>query len=118
VSLGIVSQRPAELSATSLSQFGTIIALRMSNERDQAFVRNVLPDGSEWLISSLPALATGEAVVIGEGVAVPMRIRFSELQTAHQPASQTPAFSRAWDDDVPGGETLDEVVTRWRSLRR
>jgi uncharacterized protein len=118
VSLGLVSQRPAELSATSLSQCGTIIALRMSNERDQAFVRSVLPDGSEWLISSLPALATGEAVVIGEGVAVPMRIRFDELDAVHQPASQTPAFSRAWREETKGAQAIDDTVGHWRSLRR
>lgn len=118
VSLCLVSQRPAELSATSLSQCGTIVALRMSNERDQTFVRNVLPDGSEWLIRSLPALGTGEAVVIGEGVSVPMQIHFDTLEPRHQPASQTPAFSRAWLDDAPGPEVLKDTVTRWRHLRR
>jgi hypothetical protein len=118
ISLCLVSQRPAELSPTSLSQCGTIIALRMSNERDQAFVRNVLPDGSEWLIRSLPALGTGEAVVIGEGASVPMQIQFMELDPAHQPASQTPAFSRAWSDELPGPESLEATVRRWRHLRR
>lgn len=118
VSLGLVSQRPAELSPTSLSQCGTIIALRMSNERDQAFVRNVLPDGSDWLIRTLPALSTGEAVVIGEGASVPMQVQLSQLDPAHQPASQTPAFSRAWRDASPGPESLAATVGRWRHLRR
>ncbi len=118
VSLCLVSQRPAELAPTSLSQCGTIIALRMSNERDQTFVRNVLPDGSEWLIRSLPALATGEAVVIGEGVSVPMQIHFDSLEPERQPASHTPAFSRAWQEDGPGPEALKDTVTRWRHLRR
>ena len=59
VSLCLVSQRPAELSASSLAQCGTIMALRLSNERDQHFVRNALPDGFDWLIGALPALGTG-----------------------------------------------------------
>lgn len=118
VSLCLVSQRPAELSPTSLSQCGTIIALRMSNERDQNFVRNVLPDGSEWLIRSLPALGTGEAVAIGEGVSVPMQIHFDMLEPQHQPASQTPVFSRAWRDEEPGPEVLKDTIGRWRHLRR
>jgi DNA helicase HerA-like ATPase len=118
VSLGLVSQRPAELSATALSQCGTIIALRMSNERDQAFVRNVLPDGSEWLISSLPALATGEAVIIGEGATVPMRIRLDALPPGRQPASQTPAFSKAWQQDGPNADVVARTVARWRRLER
>ena len=118
VSLCLVSQRPAELAPTSLSQCGTIIALRMSNERDQNFVRNVLPDGSEWLIRALPALGTGEAVAIGEGVSVPMQIHFDTLAPERQPASQTPAFSRAWQSDAPGPEVLGDTVRRWRHLRR
>jgi hypothetical protein len=118
VSLCLVSQRPAELSPTALSQCGTIIALRMSNERDQTFVRNVLPDGSEWLIRSLPALATGEAVVIGEGASVPMQVQFDALAPEQQPASQTPAFSHAWRSELPGPESLAATVGRWRHLRR
>jgi DNA helicase HerA-like ATPase len=118
VSLCLVSQRPAELSPTALSQCGTIIALRMSNERDQTFVRNVLPDGSEWLIRSLPALGAGEAVMIGEGASVPMQVQFDKLDPAHQPASQTPSFSNAWCDSRPGPESLTATVARWRHLRR
>lgn len=118
VSLCLVSQRPAELSSSSLSQCGTIFALRMSNERDQAFVRNVLPDGSDWLIRSLPALGTGEAVVVGEGVTVPMQIHFKELPPEAQPASQTPPFSKAWAQDVTRPGTIAQVVSRWRCQRR
>ena len=72
------------------------MALRTSNERDQQFVRNALPDGFDWLIAALPALGTGEAVVAGEGVSVPMQIQFRALAAEQQPASQTPAFSHAW----------------------
>lgn len=119
ISLCLVSQRPAELSATSLSQCGTVIALRMSNDRDQAFVRNVLPDGSDWMISALPALGTGEGLVFGEGVSVPMRVRFTELPVERQPASQSPAFSRIWSDTERSDEgVVEQTVARWRALRR
>ncbi len=118
VSLGLVTQRPAELSPSALSQCGTVIALRMSNERDQAFVRNTLPEGSGWLLSGLPALATGEAIVIGEGVTLPMRIRLDPLPPGARPASHTPAFSEAWRADEAGIELVRETVRRWREQRR
>jgi DNA helicase HerA-like ATPase len=116
VSLGLVSQRPADLSASALSQCGTIIALRLSNERDQAFVRSVVPDSSEWLISALPALATGEAVIVGDGVTVPMRVRLDQLAPERQPASRTPSFSEAWQDDRTDPATVQQVVARWRGI--
>ncbi|MFO1037317.1 MAG: DUF87 domain-containing protein [Geminicoccaceae bacterium] len=117
VSLCLVSQRPAELSASALSQCGTIFALRMSNERDQAFVRNALPDGSDWLIRTLPALGTGEAVAVGEGVLVPMQLRFSELPPDARPASRTPSFADRWARDVED-DLLPATIARWRAQRR
>jgi DNA helicase HerA-like ATPase len=114
VSLCLVSQRPSELSTSSLSQCGTIIALRTSNERDQQFVRKALPDGFDWLIAALPALATGEAVVAGEGVSVPMQIQFRQLAADEQPASQTPAFSRAWSREVTDHAFIHRTISRWR----
>lgn len=118
VSLALVSQRPAELSASSLSQCGTIVALRMSNERDLEFMRNVLPDGFDWLIRDLPGLSTGEAVVVGQAVQVPMQIRFRRLPTERQPASQTPAFSTAWAQEHHDSSLLARTVQRWRRQQR
>jgi uncharacterized protein len=118
VSLCLVSQRPSELSNSSLSQCGTIMAMRTSNERDQQFVRNALPDGFDWLIAALPALGTGEAVVTGEGVSVPMQIQFRPLATDQQPASQTPAFSQAWSREVPDRGFLHRTISRWRLQQR
>ena len=118
VSLCLVSQRPSELSPGSLSQCGTIFALRLSNERDQAYIKNALPDGSDWLIRTLPALGTGEAVVVGEGVTVPMQIRFDPLPREYQPASSTPSFTAAWSEEVDGARVLDGAIARWRGLQR
>jgi DNA helicase HerA-like ATPase len=118
VSLCLVSQRPSELSTSSLSQCGTIVALRTSNERDQQFVRRALPDGFDWLIAALPALATGEAVIAGEGVSVPMQIQFRPLAPDEQPASQTPAFSRAWSHEVGDQAFLHRTISRWRLQQR
>lgn len=118
VGLCLVSQRPSELSATILSQCNTLFALRMSNERDHGFVRNALPDNAAGLLSALPALRTREAIAVGEGVAVPMRFRFDELDPKRRPMNGTPPFSRAWQDDTTTSEFVSETVERWRKQIR
>ena len=118
VGLCLVSQRPSELSATILSQCNTLFALRMSNERDHGFVRNALPDSAAGLLGALPALRTREAIAVGEGVAVPMRFRFDELDPKRRPMNGTPPFSSAWQEDTATAEFVSETVERWRKQVR
>jgi hypothetical protein len=114
LSLCLVTQRPSELSISSLSQCNTIFALRLGNENDLTFVRHAIPDSARWLTDAMPALNTREAVVIGDGVPVPMHIRFDELAPEHRPASTTPAFSDAWQRDVADDGLIAETIERWR----
>ena len=88
------------------------------NERDLEFVRGVVPDGSRWLVDSLPALNTREAIIIGDGVSVPMHIRFDDLPPERRPASTTPSFSARWQDDAVGVDLLDDTIRRWRQQIR
>jgi DNA helicase HerA-like ATPase len=115
LSLCLVTQRPAELSVSSLSQCNTIFALRLSNDSDLEFARNAVPDSSRWLVEALPALNTQEALVLGDGVSVPMHIRFNDLAPEHRPASTKPPFSEAWQHEcTASGEMIAETVERWR----
>lgn len=118
LSLGLVTQRPAELSVSSLSQCNTIVALRMSNEHDLNFVQHAIPESSRWLTETMPSLNTREAVVIGAGVAVPMHIRFDELAPEHRPASTTPPFSAAWQGDVIEPDLVARTIECWRYQMR
>src|SRR4029453_15976133 len=61
--LGLVAQRPSDLAEGVLSQCGTIIAMRLNNERDQAFVRSAVPEGARGMIDAIPALLTPEQIV-------------------------------------------------------
>ncbi|MFT8251784.1 ATP-binding protein, partial [Salmonella enterica] len=56
VSLGLVTQRPSDLAEGVLSQCGTIIAMRLNNERDQAMVRSAMPEGGRGLLDIISAL--------------------------------------------------------------
>ena len=123
ISLGLISQRPSELSPTALSQCGTIFALRLGSELDQRFVATALPDTAQGMLAALPTLRNQEAIIAGEGVPLPIRVRFDELPAPHRPRSEGAEFSRAWG---AGGEQaarcaealLEEGVRRWRLRTR
>jgi len=118
VSLCLVSQRPSELDVSILSQCNTVFALRMNNERDQDFVRAVLPESAQGLIGSLPSLHNQEALVVGEGVSVPMRVRFDDLPPEERPRSATASFSTAWVAESDGEAILAATIERWRHQSR
>jgi hypothetical protein len=118
VSLCLVSNRPSELSPTMLAQCNTIFALRMSNQHDHDFVRSALPEGMGGLVGALPALRPQEAIAVGEGVSLPLRLRFDDLDEAHRPRSTTAEYSRAWSKTEIGAEFVRDTITRWRHQRR
>ncbi len=114
VSLCLITQRPSELSLGILSQCNTLFVLRMSNGPDQEFVRNAVPESGLGLMNALPALRMQEAVVVGEGVTVPMRIRFDNLDPEHQPRSGVASFSESWRDPDDDSQFIAETIERWR----
>jgi DNA helicase HerA-like ATPase len=117
VTLCLVSQRPSELAVSSLAQCNTVFALRMSNEHDQAFVSQNLSENARWLVDSLPSLNTQEAVVVGDGVTVPVHIRFRNLPPQHRPASHDPSFAKSWCKEADAG-FLQSAIDRWRRQTR
>lgn len=118
LSLGLISQRPSELSATALSQCGTVFALRMSSERDQSFVAKAIPDAAQSMLRALPSLGTQQAIIFGEAVPLPMRIRFDDLPGERRPQSASAQFSQAWQSDDAGADFRDESIQRWRLQTR
>ncbi len=118
VSLCVVSQRPSDLAVGILSQCNTIFAMRMSNQKDQEFVRGTLSESALGLLDSLPTLRTGEAIAVGEGVSVPVRLQFDMLPDERKPLSGTASFSTAWQNDDKDETFVAEIVDRWRQQRR
>lgn len=115
VSLGLITQRPSDLAEGVLSQCGTIIAMRLNNERDQAFVKAAMPEGAKGMLDSISALRNRECIVCGEGVAVPIRVAFDNLERERRPASHDPIFSDLWREAEDDHELLGRVIRRWRS---
>lgn len=118
VSLGLVSQRPSDLSETVLAQCGTIISMRMNNDRDRQFVESTMPEGSKGFLESIPALQNREAILSGEGVAAPMRIRFSYLEESKRPSSTDPDFATHWRTPIDSTEFVQDTITKWRTQNR
>lgn len=112
----VVSQRPAEVDETILSQCGTIFALRLSNPEDRARVKGALPDNLGGLVDLLPVLRTGEAIVAGEAASLPVRCRVTLPNPEQRPKSSDPKVSEAWSNKRIA-EGYDRVVVSWRAQR-
>ena len=118
LSLALVTQRPCELDGTIMSQCGTAIALRLSSERDQEVIRGSTYEGMVDLVDFLPLLGDREAIVLGQGVSMPMRVRFDDLGRRGVPRSLHTGFSKAWKTPNMDREGLEEIVGRWRRAGR
>lgn len=113
VSLCVVTQRPSDLAPGLLSECNTIFAFRMTAQEDQEIVRRALPEASHGLMNFLSALRNGEAIAVGEGVSMPMRICFTPPPEASRPKSATASFANGWSNEVDGS-VVEHTVERWR----
>ncbi len=114
VYLGLVTQRPAELDATIISQCNTLFAMRLANERDQTLLRSAVSDAAANLLSFVPSLGTREVLAFGEGVALPTRLRFKEVPVHQLPRSEATIATVA---SVAAGHDMhfvSAVLERWR----
>ncbi len=114
VYLALITQRPAELDATIISQCSTLFAMRLANDRDQALLRSAVSDAAANLLSFVPSLGTREVLAFGEGVALPTRLRFKEVPPHQLPRSEAtistmPSSGRGQDIHF-----VTSVLERWR----
>ena len=108
IGLMLVSQRPADVESTVIAQCGTWLVLRLTNAADQQHVARFLPDGLSGMTRALPNLAQQEAIFVGEGAAMPARIRIRDLKEDQLPKSETAKFARGWSMDRL---SEDEIIT-------
>jgi DNA helicase HerA-like ATPase len=114
VYLGLITQRPAELDATILSQCNTLFAMRLANERDQALLRSAVSDAAANLLSFVPSLGTREVLAFGEGVALPTRLRFKEVPAHQLPRSEATIATTPTSDSGHDIHFVTSVLDRWR----
>lgn len=112
----VISQRPSEISETILAQVGTFMALRLTNSGDQSIVKNSAPDNLNSLIDLLPSLRTGEAIIVGEAIKIPSRVRIK--LNVPRPTSDDPKLVEKWLESHPENEeNYKVVVTRIRQQK-
>ena len=97
VSLVIISQRPADVSKTVLSQCGNFISMRLSNPDDQNVIKKLFPDSLGDFAESLPILDIGEALVVGDACLLPSRVKIDKPKV--KPNSATVDFWDEWKKD-------------------
>ena len=111
----VVSQRPKEQSETVLSQCNSFIAMRLTNPEDQGYVRKLVPDSLAGLMDMLPSLRTGEALILGDFVALPTRVMIDCPDP--KPMSSDVEFAKWWSAGIRDMD-VDRIVRRWRARRK
>lgn len=112
IGLMLVSQRPADVESTVISQCGTWLVLRLTNAADQQHVSRFLPDGLSGMTKALPNLAQQEAIFVGEGASMPARIRIRDLTDDQLPKSETAKFAKGWTLDRLTEAEIAQIANR------
>ncbi len=112
IGLMLVSQRPADVESTVISQCGTWLVLRLTNAADQQHVARFLPDGLSGMTKTLPNLAQQEAIFVGEGAAMPARVRIRDLTENQLPKSETAKFAKGWTLDRLSEAEIAQIASR------
>lgn len=110
--LMLVSQRPADIESTVISQCSSWVVLRLTNASDQQHVARFLPDGLQGMTKLLPSLSRQEAIFVGEAAAIPARIRLNHLPEHKLPKSENVAFAKGWAGPPTGSELIGQIATR------
>ncbi len=112
----VVTQRPSEISESILAQVGTFIALRLTNSSDKNTVQSAAPNNMTSLIDLLPTLRIGEAVIVGESIIIPSRVRIDLVEP--RPSSDDPKLVRQWKtESKPNKDNYKKVVTALREQK-
>ncbi len=115
-SLLVVSQRPSDVSRTILSQCNNFLALRLTNDSDQNVIKRLMPDSLVGLTAMLPLLDTGEALLLGDAVLLPTRIKLDQPRV--KPDSATRDFWKEWGSLAPDEALLEAAVESLRKQSR
>jgi DNA helicase HerA-like ATPase len=116
VCLAVVSQRPSDVSRTILSQCNNYIIMRLTNDQDQEVIRHLVSGAVAGLTSTLPMLDVGEAIVIGDAILLPVRIKLDPPTL--KPASVTMPYWTMWATKASSTEAIHAGVEALRNQWR
>lgn len=107
VGLVVISQRPADVSKTILSQCGNYVAMRLTNPEDQSVIKKLFPDNLGDFAELLPILDVGEALVIGDASLLPSRVLIDKPSI--KPLSATVDFWDEWSKEKGENGILEAI---------
>jgi hypothetical protein len=116
VSMVVVSQRPADISRTVVAQCNNFIVMRLTNDRDQHVIEQLVPESLARITDVLPLLEVGEAVVLGDALLLPTPVRFEAPVV--KPASATRAFWNDWSAQPTSTSAIVDGLESWRRQSR
>ncbi len=116
VGLLVVSQRPSDVSETILSQCNNFIVLRLTNHSDQGVVKKLLPDSMESFTELLPILEIGEALIVGDAVLLPTRVRIDAPD--EKPRSATVDFWDEWSKKDKKSDIVQAIENMRKQSRK
>lgn len=90
----LASQRPRDITEGVLSQMGTLIVHRLTNDRDREVVERACGEIDRAASAFLPNLRPGEAAIIGTDFPIPLTIQIREPGT--KPKSDGPKYQEHW----------------------
>ncbi|GAE02337.1 hypothetical protein CBO05C_2027 [Clostridium botulinum B str. Osaka05] len=116
IGLIVVSQRPSNVSTTVLSQCGTFIALRLTNDIDQNKIKKLLPDVLGEQANVLPSLKDGEALVSGDAIKLPGKVYF--FKPNPEPKSNDVRYHHSWSIGIPSKYDVNSIILDWKERER
>jgi len=110
VTLGIVSQRPSEISETIFSQCNSFVVMRLTNPDDQNYVKKLLPDTMGNMTDMLPSLKAGDALLVGESIVIPSLVHINECSP--EPKSSDIRYYEVWKEKWKDVD-FSKIIEQW-----
>ena len=92
--LTLISQRPSELSETSLSQCANFLIFKMLHPNDVDYIKKMIPNITNNIVSRLRILQPGICIGFGSAFKVPTLIKVKMPNP--EPTSDSCDISNAW----------------------
>ena len=94
VILGMISQRPSEISETAISQCTNFLVFRMQHPKDLNYIREMVPNITEEMVPKFKVLQPGNCVAFGVAFKLPMQLKLD--MPSPTPLSQNIDISKCW----------------------
>ena len=92
--LGIVSQRPSELSETTISQCSNFLVFKMFHPRDLQFIKDIISSADVTLTNKIKTLHPGTCIMFGTAFKLPTIAILDKPNP--EPLSQSCDINKTW----------------------